>query len=365
MPRTIMREGLVALAAAACAASCVAPSEPVRLVGAECVRPPTLHCPDAGCAGEVVTSGGPVVEPTTGRSYFLDYPCDLARGEDVTLVLSLHGGGSYGNWQRHYFPLLDYVDEHRLVVVTPNAPPRFWTPADDAYLETLVASLLDEIGRENVASLWLAGHSQGGMTSNRIACSDFFRDKVDGWLSLSGGRIGSAGLAPGFGPPGATPAAANGEAAPSAPALPAGAFPPIVGANGPEQPGPGIAVTPACDMSFIFTTGALEIAGLPETSPWAEKYACSPRVREADVADDEAGYVHDTRPRETPNPAWGREPRPGVAEVYIYPACARGRLVADVVRLDKGHTEGLEPQVTERLIELMLAAPGGKIQGQG
>ena len=52
-------------------------------------------------------TAGPVVEPKTGRTYFLDYPCDLKPGEKVTLVLSLHGGGSYGNWQRHYFPILD------------------------------------------------------------------------------------------------------------------------------------------------------------------------------------------------------------------------------------------------------------------
>ena len=37
----------------------------------------------------------------------------------MTFILSLHGGGSYGNWQRHYFPILDYVDKYRLVVATP------------------------------------------------------------------------------------------------------------------------------------------------------------------------------------------------------------------------------------------------------
>jgi len=36
--------------------------------------------------------------------------------------------------------------------------------------------------------------------------------------------------------------------------------------------------------------------------------------------------------------------------------------VADVIRMGKGHTEGLEPKVTEELVELMLSAKGGKIQ---
>jgi hypothetical protein len=48
--------------------------------------------------------------------------------------------------------------------------------------------------------------------------------------------------------------------------------------------------------------------------------------------------------------------------VFVYPDCKNGRLVADVVRLDKGHTEGLEAKVTEDLIKLMLSGRGGKLQ---
>ena len=59
---------------------------------------------------------------------------------------------------------------------------------------------------------------------------------------------------------------------------------------------------------------------------------------------------------------WGLLPRPGKAEVFAYPKCKDGRVVADVVRIDKGHTEGLEPKVTEELVKLMLSARGGKIQ---
>ena len=51
--------------------------------------------------------------------------------------------------------------------------------------------------------------------------------------------------------------------------------------------------------------------------------------------------------------------------MFAYPGCKDGRVVADVVRLDKGHTEGLEPKVTEELVKLMLSAPGGKIQSGG
>ncbi len=47
--------------------------------------------------------------------------------------------------------------------------------------------------------------------------------------------------------------------------------------------------------------------------------------------------------------------------MYLYPGCRGGRLIADVERLDKGHTEGLEPRITEKIVQLMVAAPGGKL----
>src|SRR5262245_31850873 len=76
----------------------------VRIAGTSCTSTPYLHCPDSECSGPMVINEGNVVEMKTRRTYFLDYPCDLKKGEKVTFVLSLHGAGSYGNWQRNYFP---------------------------------------------------------------------------------------------------------------------------------------------------------------------------------------------------------------------------------------------------------------------
>jgi hypothetical protein len=36
--------------------------------------------------------------------------------------------------------------------------------------------------------------------------------------------------------------------------------------------------------------------------------------------------------------------------------------VADVTRLQKGHTEGLEPNVTDKILALAVSAKGGKIK---
>jgi hypothetical protein len=82
---------------------------------------------------------------------------------------------------------------------------------------------------------------------------------------------------------------------------------------------------------------------------------------EHDVIDAKAGYIYDTSRQSPPTKSWGRPAAPGKAEVFEYTGCKDGRVVADVVRLDKGHTEGLEPVITEEVVKLMTKAKGGKI----
>jgi hypothetical protein len=349
---------------------------PFRFAGTTCPPTPYLHCPDSECSGAIVVNQGNVVEMKTRRTYFLDYPCDLKKGEKVTFILSLHGGGSYGNWQRNYFPIMDYKDKYRLVIATPNAPTRAWSAADDEYLQNIVNFVIEQIGKENINAFWLVGHSQGGMTSNRIIRTDFFKDKVDGWLSLSGGRLGgnpgrSATFAP-TGLPGAapaTPAATStttgntstvpGTAAASTPASGARTVP-----SGASAAAAALRELPTNDFSHIYTIGQREIdeKGVPEASEWAKRYACGAQRKGAEIVDSKAGYVYDSSRLNQLRPGWGLLPAPGKAQVYVYPDCKDGRVVADVVRLDKGHTEGLEPKVTEELIKLMLSAKGGKLQ---
>jgi hypothetical protein len=283
------------------------------------------------------------VDPATGRKYFLDHPDDENSG-GLTFVLNLHGGGSAGGWQRGYFPAHDFVDAHRLVVAAPTAatadPFRHWVAdADDEHLRNVVEQVYERFGADAIRAFWLAGHSQGGMTSNRLLGAEFFADRVDGWLSLSGGRIGQAQIVDDFGPP-RTPE----QAAAMREVRRRFSAPPV----------------PDADFSFIFAVGEHEIVALPASSPWAEKYGAGPRVRQPDVIDTEPGQVHDTRWGDASTASWGRQPGPGTAEVYVYPGARDQRVIADVVRLGKGHTEGLEPRITEALVGLMVAAPGGK-----
>ena len=163
-----------------------------EIAGASCTTPPPLHCPDADCPIQLIGNLGNAVEPRTGRKFFLDFPCDRQPGEKLTFVLNLHGGGSIGNWQRHYFPIMDLKEKYRLVVATPSGVVRAWDPGnDDEHLRNIVALVYEQFGAENIKAFWLAGHSQGGQTSNRLLLEDFYRDRLTGWVSLSGGRLGS------------------------------------------------------------------------------------------------------------------------------------------------------------------------------
>lgn len=318
------------------------------VLGVACESPPPVHCQAGDCATKTAVRGN-VTEPISGRQYFLDYPCDLQPGEDVVFVLNIHGAGSIANWQRHYFPVMDYKEKYRLVVATSTAEGsssmgggtgvRMWMPqTDDAHLQAITTQVIEAFGADNIKSFWLAGHSQGGMTSRRLVCTDFFADKVDGMLSLSGGRIGQAPFVAQFGPP-----LADGSPPPARPQAASAAAENI----------------PTCDFSHIFAIGEYEIESLPDSSPWAERYQCEAR-QHSQVVDSQPGWIYDTG--RAGYPVWGREARPGTADVFVYPNCADNRVVADVVRLDKGHTEGLEPEVTQRILELMVSAKGGKVQ---
>ena len=295
------------------------------------------------------------VDAKTDRKFFLDFPTDLAAGQEITFILNLHGGGSAGTWQRQYFPASDFVDQYSLVVATPTAataePTRRWVgEADDDHLKNIVEYVFDRFGIENIRAFWLAGHSQGGMTSFRLLATDWFADRVDGFLSLSGGRIGTAPRAEGAGRPRLE---ADNTASAEAMAAARRARP--------------AATLPEADFSFIYAIGEHEIGTLPETSPWAEKYAAGPRQELPDVVDTEAGQVHDGRfdgVTRKSTKQWGLLARPGTAKMWIYPDAKDGRVIADVVRVDKGHTEGLEPKITEELVKLIVSAPGGKVRAR-
>jgi hypothetical protein len=325
------------------------------IAGATCTSPPQFHCPDTNCSSELIMHSGNARDARTRRAFFLDYPCDLRPGEAVTFVLSLHGGGMIGNWHRHYFPLMDFKEKYRLVIATPTATNSLWNPEnDDGYLRNIVSAVYERIGEKNIKAFWIAGHSHGGFTANRLLMNPFYRQKLTGWVSLSGGRLGSRRA---YAPTDSKSA----YMLPSRPGLP-----PASRTEGSCSPAVGVGLGDTCslpdyDISHIYTSGEYELTaqGLPDHSVWAQRLGCKSQTRRTDVVDRRAGYVWDSRSPRTRNTWAGRKPRPGRAQVFVYPACKGGQVVADVIRLDKGHTEGLEPKVTEEIIRLMLSAGRG------
>jgi len=320
--------------------------------GAICASPPPLHCPDNDCSSELIMHPGNARDAKTRRAFFLDYPCDLKPGEAVTFVLSLHGGGMIGNWHRHYFPMMDLKEKYRLVVATPSAVNSLWNPeSDDVHLRNIVSAVYENVGAKNIKAFWIAGHSDGGLTANRLLMTPFYRDKLTGWVSLSGGRLGSRRAY-------APTAAKSAYMLPFRPGLRAESI-----RDGPCSNAVGVGLTDACslpdyEISHIYSSGEYELTaqGLPDHSVWAQRLGCKSQTRRPDVVDRRAGYVWDSRSPRTRNTWAGRKPRPGRARVFEYPDCKGGHVVADVIRLDKGHTEGLEPNVTEEIVKLMLSA---------
>ena len=322
------------------------------VAGVACSTPPPLHCPDGECPRELIARKGNTLLPKSRLDFFLDYPCDLKPAERVTFVLSLHGGGMNANWQRHYFPIVDLKDKYRLVIATPNAVRALWNAEnDDAHLQSIVTFVYDTFGAKNITAFWLAGHSNGGSTANRLSRIAFYRDRLTGWVSLSGGRLGS-----------------NRAHAPR------GSESPYLLPTSPEAPAsrpadfqrrgePGVGLTDASDLpdgafSYIYSSGEYELtaAGLPDGSKWAQRLGCQAQTRLPEIVDRKAGYVWDARSRLTRSTWGGRRPTPGRARLFVYPQCPGGRVVADVIRLGKGHTEGLEPNVTEAIVKLMVSA---------
>ena len=347
-----MKIALALLVALALTGGAGAQEQPFRFTGAACATPPPLHCPDADCPSDRVINQGAVVEMKTRRTYFLDYPCDLKPGEKVTFILSLHGGGSYGNWQRHYFPIMDLKDKHRLVIATPNAPTRAWSAADDEYLQNIVdLRRSSRSAASNIKAFWLAGHSQGGMTSNRLLRTEFFKTRVDGWLSLSGGRLG--------GSPGARQIRAVGAAAGRTPAAGTAALP----------PGWRAAAAALRNCRRRTSRSSSRRASARSTRRACRphrrgptKYGCGARATPKEIVDSKAGYIYDRSRQNPPNPAWGLLPGPGKANVLIvYRLQGRPRRRRRGASRQGPH-RGARAEHHRGAGRLMLSAKGGKLQ---
>jgi len=217
---------------------------------------------------------------------------------------------------------------------------------DEAYLERVAEEMFTRLNGARAAAFWLVGHSQGGMMCNFLLFQEYFSSRVDGWLSLAGGRIGGVESSPLFN--------AGPSAGTSRRTVPV--FPVIDGL----QLRPGLAAMPATDISFVFVAGELEITEIPLTSPLAERYGAKRRRYVGEIVDEQAGHAPPPGFENDANPVWSYDGAPGCAQVYDFPETAGGRLVADIVRVSKGHLQSVEPRLTEEIVAMIVDAPGGR-----
>src|SRR3954449_3237354 len=82
---------------------------------AQAPKPAVTHAGAACGATSATAVPDNAVEPKSGRKFVLQYPCDLKKGEKVTLILNIHGFGSSSQYQHRYFPAGDYINKYRLV----------------------------------------------------------------------------------------------------------------------------------------------------------------------------------------------------------------------------------------------------------
>ena len=129
-------------------------------------------------------------------------PNGYSAGTPVPLLLLLHGYSSSGPAVESYIGYLSAVDARGFAYAFPSGRvdsfgQRFWTatdaccnlfnqggPNDDSqYLRTLIDRIRQTLAIDD-ARIWLAGHSNGGFMSHRMACDH--SEIIAGIVSLAG-----------------------------------------------------------------------------------------------------------------------------------------------------------------------------------
>lgn len=121
-------------------------------------------------------------------------------GQKWPVVLLLHGYGSSADMIGNYFALKNYVTSHGFILVVPNGKVgvfklRYWnatdaccdfahTQVDDvAYLRSLINEVKTKYAVDD-RRIYLAGHSNGGFMSHRLACE--IGEEIAGIASFAG-----------------------------------------------------------------------------------------------------------------------------------------------------------------------------------
>ena len=127
-------------------------------------------------------------------------PSDVAPGERLPLIVSLHGFTGNGTEHENYFKLRNQVDARRFMLCVPQGTrnsdgARFWNatdfccdyefqrPDDSGFIRGLIEQIADQKPTD-LGSIHVTGHSNGGFMAYRFACDH--ADLVSSVASLAG-----------------------------------------------------------------------------------------------------------------------------------------------------------------------------------
>lgn len=200
---------IVALGFAACSGSdsdsadttsATTPSTMTATTEAETTEPePSTSEPDS-TTGTTAESSAATDDSTADRPYDVFVPTGYDPAAPTPLVLLLHGYTSSGEAQEAYFEFEPLAESRGFLYVHPDGSvdafgEQFWNatdacctfgsnpPDDAAYLMAIIEQVSAEYSVDPKA-IFLAGHSNGGFMSYRMACEH--ADTIAGIASLAG-----------------------------------------------------------------------------------------------------------------------------------------------------------------------------------
>jgi polyhydroxybutyrate depolymerase len=183
------------------ASTTAAASEPETGSAAETIAPATSVTASTGAPSTTADlTEASTVDPTVDRPYEVFVPSSYDEADAAPLVLLLHGYTSTGDVQEGYFGFQVLAEERGFLYVHPDgtkdaAGNQFWNATDaccdlasagvddSAYLLSIIEQVQADYNVDP-KRIYLAGHSNGGFMSYRMACDH--ADKVAAIVSVAG-----------------------------------------------------------------------------------------------------------------------------------------------------------------------------------
>jgi len=163
---------------------------------------PVISIPDVACGGPKGAFGSGLANfKIDDRDMIVTYPCDKHAGAPATFILNLHGTTPVAQhfYQHGYFSVHQFAASHNFIVVTPSSVVEQWGNMDNGQDEPHLMKIIDWVyanlngaGKFDIKSMWVGGHSWGGLFTARFGCKAELADKVKGLIMMSGGGVSSS-----------------------------------------------------------------------------------------------------------------------------------------------------------------------------